>query len=259
MTNQIIEFLKGHASVRQFTDEVVSEVDELEIVRTAQRSPTSSNLQAYSVIATRDREMKTELAALCGNQDHVAECPLFLIFCADLYRLERLCIERGYPCHTEWTEIFIVATVDAALAAGRALQAAQAKGLGGVMVGSIRNNPQRVSELLGLPHLVYPVVGMSLGYPRSAAKTKPRLPLDAMFFREKYRADRIPEAVGRYDDIVNESGHLKGREYKPEKYPNFTGTYSWSEHSARRMAEDSNGAVRPHMRKYLEGRGFLLK
>jgi nitroreductase len=255
--NELIEFLNSHGSARQFTDQDISPEDELTIVTTAERSPTSSNLHAYSIISVRDQASKQKLAELCGGQGHIEACPLFLVFCADLHRLESLARERNYEFHGDYAEPFIVATVDAALAGSRALMAAQALGMGGVMVGGIRNNPDKVCELLELPELVYPVMGMSLGYPAKAPKVKPRLPIEGLHFKEKYDGTRIGAAIRQYDAIINELGYLRGREVERDRYPDFSGDYSWSEHSARRLASRSPNALRPHMLKFLQARGFL--
>lgn len=257
--NDIIEFLNSHGSVRKFTDTPITETQELEIVTTAQRSPTSSNVQAYSIISVRHEQTKFRLAELTGGQQHVAECSLFFVFCADLYRLGRINKRKGYHFTGEYTEMFVIATVDAALAACRALMAAQALGFGGVMVGGIRNEPDEVARLLDLPELVYPVMGMSLGEPVKPPKVKPRLPVSAIHFKEKYDPSQIDSAIEEYDRIIAELGYLQGREVEPEKYPSFDDLYSWSEHTARRMANTKRGTLRPHMLEFLQKRGLLKR
>ena len=257
--NDYIEFLNSHGSVRQFDGRDISPEDEQTIVATALRSPTSSNLHAYSIIRVRDQKSKSLLSQYSGNQKHVADCPLFLVFCADLHRLELIAKERNYPFRGEYIEPFIVATVDAALVAARALQAAQALGMGGVMVGGIRNQPDEVSELLKLPNLVYPVMGMSLGYPAAGVKVKPRLPIEGLVFSEQYDESHFASAIADYDDTIDELGYLKGREVEKGNYPEFSGRYSWSEHSARRMASEAPNVLRPHLLGYLQKRGFLIK
>ena len=252
-----LELLNNHASVRHFTERTISEEEEVLIVRTAQHSPTSSNLQAYSIVGIRNRQTKEELSVLCGNQQHIANSALFLVFCADLNRLARVNKKKGYNFHGDTTEMLIVSTVDTALVAGRALITAQALGMGGVMVGAIRNNPEEVSILLNLPELVYPVMGMSLGYPAAPAHPKPRLPLEAVYHRETYDDGQFDRAVEEYDAVIQESGLLKGREVTPARYPYFDGVYSWSEHSARRMASEDEAALRQFMLSFLRKRGFL--
>lgn len=257
--NEVLKFLNSHASVRKFTGKEISQQQEIEIITTAQRSPTSSNLQAYSIVGVRTKQTKDRLAHLTGDQKHINESSLFLIFLADLNRLARLNAKRDYPFTGEYTELFLIAAIDATLAASRALMAAQSMGLGGVMVGGIRNHPREVSELLNLPRLVAPVMGMSLGYPLAEAKIKPRLPTAAVYFREKYRADDSDSLINEYDATITKFGYLKGRKISPDDYPDFQGEYSWSEHTARRMASTEPGTLRPHMKEFLNEKGFLLK
>ncbi len=254
-----LELLNSHASVRKFTDKPISADEEQVIVRTAQRSPTSSNLQSYSVVGIRNQETKDRLAELCGNQSHISASALFLVFCADLHRMARINQNKGYNFNGDTTEMFIVSTVDAALVAGRALITAQSLGMGGVMVGAIRNHPEEISRLLSLPKLVYAVMGMSLGYPAAPSYAKPRLPLEAIYHREKYSDAGFDQAVAEYDAKVIETGQLIGRQVQPNLYPDFKGTYSWSEHSARRMANEDDTAMRPFMLRYLQGRGFMIR
>ena len=257
--NEILRFLNSHSSVRKFTAQPISVADETNIITTAQRSPTSSNIQAYSIISIRDDEHKEMISVWAGDQEHIKHAPLFLVFCADLYRLRTLNDARDYPYDGGLTELFIQATVDTALVAGRALQAAQALGLGGVMVGGIRNKIQELSDLLELPELVYPVMGMSLGYPVRESAIKPRLPQEAVSFKERYDTEAFEEPIKDYDDTILHLGYLKGREVRPEDYPDFEGAYSWSEHTARRMANLEGPVMRRHMLGYLQARGFLLK
>lgn len=254
-----IQFLQSHASVRSFSCEPISETDELTIVSTAQRSATSSNLQSYSIVGVRQQAAKDELARLCGNQQHVSQCSLFLVFVADLHRLSLLAEKRGYRFNGEYTESCLFAVVDAALAADRALLAAQALGFGGVMVGAIRNQPDDVCRLLRLPHLSFPVMGMSLGKPAKPAALKPRLPLPAIYHRETYDTKSLESAVQEYDDMIEQMGHLHGREVQPELYPDFRGPYTWSEHSTRRMADQRPMSLRQHMLRFLQSRGLLIK
>jgi nitroreductase len=257
--NQLLDFLNSHVSVRQFTGREISPEDELMIITTAQRSPTSSNLQTYTVIGIRSQATKDRLAVLCGNQAHIANSSLFLVFCADLCRLSRINHAKGYQFVGDYTELGLVATVDTALAAGRALMAAQALGMGGVMVGSIRNHPHDVTALLELPEFTFAVMGMSLGYPETIPPLKPRLPLEGIYCREKYSAEKFDAAVAAYDGEIDRVGHLKGREVQRDKYPEFAGRYSWSEHSARRLADTTPTVLRPFMRSYLESQKMFVK
>jgi hypothetical protein len=83
--------------------------------------------------------------------------------------------------------------------------------------------------------------------------------LEGIYFKEQYQTDKIDQTIQIYDEHYAHLGYYTGREVQPEKYPDFKGVYSWSEHSARRMADDSPRSSRPQLRVFLENRGFYLK
>lgn len=70
------------------------------VVNMAERiasSSTSSNLQIWSVVAVEERERKEQLSQLAGNQAHIRQCPLFLVWLVDLARLTHIAERRGLP------------------------------------------------------------------------------------------------------------------------------------------------------------------
>ncbi|MBR2077780.1 MAG: nitroreductase family protein, partial [Exiguobacterium sp.] len=52
--NEVIETLLNHRSVRDFTDEKLTDKQIQTIVESAQRASTSSFIQAYSIIGVTD-------------------------------------------------------------------------------------------------------------------------------------------------------------------------------------------------------------
>ena len=151
-----IEQIHRHASVRSYRPDPVP-VEQVEaIVAAGQRSSTSSNLQMVSVVAVTGKAARERLAVLCGNQEHIAQAPVFLAWCADLARLDRACQLRGYEQVTRYVESFLLAAVDTSLAMQNAALAAESMGLGMCYIGAIRNRPQEVIDLLELPRLVFP-------------------------------------------------------------------------------------------------------
>ena len=73
-------------TIRKYTDQAVS--DELlnRLLTEASRTQTMGNLQLYSVIVTRDKEMKEKLSPAHFNQPMVKEAPVVLTICADFNR-----------------------------------------------------------------------------------------------------------------------------------------------------------------------------
>ncbi|WP_151735642.1 oxygen-insensitive NADPH nitroreductase [Paenibacillus tengchongensis] len=246
-TNDTLDLLMRHASVRKYQDRPVAEETLAAIIGAAQMASTSSNVQAYSVIAVDDPKQKAQLSALSGNQAYIEECPVFLIWCADLYRLQETAgpqLEDGGTFDT--TENFIVATVDAALAAQNAAVAAESLGLGIVYIGGVRNNIAELSELLGLPERVYPVFGMCLGYPEGESGIRPRLPLEGVLHRGRYDQEKTAAQVAIYDEV--------SREYMLKRSGGKMDT-PWSAMMAKRFAEPS----RMQMKDFLLSKGFMKR
>ncbi len=255
MSDSVLEVIQRHVSVRHYRPDPLPAALVETIVAAGQRASTSSNMQAYSVVAVTRAETRQRLAELCGNQAHVAEAPLFLTWCADLARLERICQRRGYRQTSEYLENFLVAAVDAVIAAQNAALAAESLGLGICYIGSIRNHLREVIALLHLPKLVLPITGMTVGWPARQSKVKPRLPLRAVLHWEQYDASGEEEAIQEYDRVMIESGIYKGRQIAAPDRSVSEEDYGWSEHIARRVAQ----AVRTDLRRIVQEQGFLLK
>ncbi|OKP87181.1 NADPH-dependent oxidoreductase [Paenibacillus sp. P32E] len=223
--NETLELLNRHTSVRQFLDKPVSDGQLAAIIEAAQMASTSSSVQAY-----------------------IEQCPVFLVWCADLYRLREISgpYLQGAESYEDSTENLIVATVDVALAAQNAAVAAESLGLGIVYIGGIRNHIAEVSELLGLPELVYPVFGMCLGYPAGVNGIRPRLPLQAVLHHNGYQAEKSVGQVKVYDEIT--------RDYMRERTGGQKDT-PWSEMMAGRLAQPS----RLQMKEFLLQKGFMQK
>jgi nitroreductase len=131
-----------------------------------------------------DPGTKIELMRLCGGQKWVADCPVFLAFCADMNRLDDICQEDGKQVNLEYTETLLAAVLDTGLMMQNAALAAESLGLGMVMIGGLRDHPREIISLLSLPRGVFGVSGMCLGFPEDRAQ-RPRLPLGECYW-ERY-------------------------------------------------------------------------
>jgi nitroreductase len=243
--NQVVELLKAHRSIRRFTAQPVADDLVAEIVRCGQAAPTSSNLQAATVIRVRDAAKLARLAAIAGGQEQVATAGAFLVFCADLHRAKLACEMQGGRFVAGMTEHFIIATVDVALVAQNCVVAAEALGLGVCYIGALRNDPEAVAQLLDLPVAVYPVFGLCLGYPGQDPEVKPRLPLEVVLKEDGYRDPDALEGIIRYDRQLREYYRTRSAGRKDS---------CWSEEMKALVGKES----RPHMRAFLARRGFTM-
>jgi len=215
------------------------------IIASGQAAATSSNVQGTTVIQVSNPEARAELAKLAGGQRYVESAGAFFVFCADLKRSAQACALQGGEFTQGMTEHFIIATVDVALFAQNCTIAAESLGMGICYIGGLRNNPADVSELLKLPDNVYPVFGLCIGYPEQDPEVKPRLPLDAVLMQEQYDASVLGPGISAYDEHI--------RAY----YRSRTGGKKdscWSEEMRALVGKES----RPHMRSFLQSKGFTM-
>ncbi|MFT4213136.1 MAG: NADPH-dependent oxidoreductase [Microbacterium sp.] len=202
--NAVLSLLYRHRSVRRYTGEPVDDETVTAIVAAAQSAATSSNHQAWSVVELRDAERVARIAELAGGQEFIRDAAVFLVFVADWARARGLAAAHGEAAEAiDYIESTLVGFVDAALAAQNAVVAAESLGLGTVYVGSVRNAPEAVAELLGLPDAAFPVVGVAIGHPdpHDPAGIKPRLPQRVVRHREHYR-EADPADIGDYETTV---------------------------------------------------------
>jgi FMN reductase (NADPH) len=242
--NETIQRLLKHASIRKFKDKPVSKEILNSIISAAQMASSSSNMQAYSVILVADLAKKRKLAILTGNQAYVEHCPIFLVWCADLYRLKASTGLQPEKAYIGTTENLVVALVDVALAAQNAVVAAESLGLGAVYIGGIRNEITEVAEILQLPELVIPVFGMCLGYPDQAPVSRPRLPIESILHEDVYCSEQIEKHVENYNATT--------KQYMLER-TNGKSDKTW----AQAMQEKLSKPVRMHMNEFIKTKGFF--
>lgn len=246
--NETISLLMNHRSIRKYTNQQVTDKQLNTMIEAGQMASTSSNVQAYSVIAVSDPDQKRALSALAGNQAYIEECSVFLVWCADLYRLKKASEVHmeDQPSYVDSTENFIVATVDATLAAQNAAIAAESMGLGIVYIGGVRNQIAEFADQLQLPDLVYPLFGMCVGYPDQEPGIRPRLPRSGVLHKGTYNVEQTLEAAASYDKVYTEYMRARSGD-KPAA--------AWSQFMSKRLAEP----VRLHMKDFLQGKGFMKR
>jgi FMN reductase [NAD(P)H] len=264
--NQTLEVLTTHESVRGFLNKPLPNGALKAILTAARSAPTSSNLQAYSIIVVTSQDKRDRMAVLSGNQGFIREAPVFLVFCADIYRLKSITERQGYRFAADTLEMFLLASVDAALALQNALVAADSLGLVTVPVGSVRNDPAAMAEELGLPEGVYALAGLSLGFEREGVRrgAKPRLPEKVTVHHERYSAEFLEEGLAEYDKIMVERRTYDGRRVSMAGEPEREGVeYGWSEHTARRCTRPEtiapSASLRENLKQVLEQRGFSIR
>ena len=180
---------------------------------------------------------------------HIAQAPLFLCWLADLSRAARLA--DGRPMDgLRYLETFLVALIDAALAAQNAAVAAESLGLGTVYIGAMRNQPEAVAAELALPPGTMVAFGLCVGYEDqdAPASVKPRLPQPVVLHREQYGLGDEQAGIAGYDADL--------RLFQAEQ---GMAAQAWSDLVKKRLGDVASLSGRDRLGAALNALGFMLR
>ncbi|HBK06368.1 MAG TPA: NADPH-dependent oxidoreductase [Acetobacteraceae bacterium] len=239
---------------RRYTEQDVPDSLLDALLAAAQSAPAKSDLQQFSVVVMRDKPRIKQIADWIGTMDWIATAPVFLVWCGDMRRGQRLCAMHDMPHANNNMDTFLNTAVDCSLAMAQFMAAADAVGLGTCPISYVRSHIERVSPLLGLPNGVYPVAGLSVGWPVFRRPVSMRLPPTVVVHRERYDDSAMETEVAAYDqrraarDPIA-AGSLKNNDV----YPPRDGV-GWSENVARQLSVPE----RFGFGAYLKTKGFDL-
>ena len=192
-----MDSIKNRRTIRKYTEQDIPSTLLDSLLDEAFRASTMGNMQLYSVVVTRDIEMKKKLAPAHFNQPMVTSAPVVLTFCADFNRFSLWCRQRkAEPGYNNFIS-FLNAATDALLVTQNFCTLAEEEGLGICYLGTTIYDSEQIIRILELPELVVPVATITVGYPDEHPAQPDRLPLRGIVHEETYK-NYTPEMI---DDI----------------------------------------------------------
>ena len=241
-----------HRSHRKYTDTPVDPALLRLLLACALSAPSKSDLQQADVVHVADRAKVRAITDLIPDMPWIADAPVLLVFCGNNRRIRQIGEWRGKPFANEHLDHFMNAAVDAGIVMTTFIRAAEAVGLGTCPISGIRNKPHEVSALLELPEAVFPLAGLTLGYPREEGRITPRLPLEATVHVDRYDESRVREHVDAYDRRRHEL--MPYRRQRGFRRFGEAAFYGWSEDKARQYGVPE----RQDFGAFIRSKGFSL-
>lgn len=224
---------------RKFRAGAVPEALLATVLAAAQSAPAKSDLQQYAIIVWQDPDKIAAVADAIGTMPWIKDAPVLLLFCGDIRRGRKICAAQGRVHANDSIDTFLNASVDAALALGFCIMAADAAALGSCPISYVRNHLDLVAGLAELPDGVFPVAGLALGWPEARNAVTPRLPPSVVVHRETYDDSGLSASLAAYDAL---------RPRQKPRYPASHGpapeSCSWSENAARQLAVPERAGFR---------------
>lgn len=242
--------LNERRSIRKYSDREVSNELLDRLLSEAERTPTMGNLQLYSVVVTRSKEMKEKLAPAHFNQPMIEGAPVVLTFCADFRRTSLWAENRkAVPGYDNFLS-FINAATDALLYCQTFTNLAEEAGLGTCFLGTTVYMPKQIIDILKLPKLVMPIATITIGWPDENPAQSDRLPLASIVHSEIYH-DYTPADIDKYykeKEELPENKHFVEINHKETLAQIFTDI---------RYTKKDNEAMSKGLIEALKQQGFL--
>jgi len=176
-----------HRSIRKYRPEPVPDDVLRQILEAGASASNTGNMQVYSMVVTKDEDLRKQLWEVHFRQNMVLQAPVHITFCADVNRFSQWCRARKAEPAYENLLWFCNAAIDATLASQNVTLAAESFGLGICYLGTAVYNAGRIIDILQLPKGVIPVAALVMGYPDEQPPLTGRLPLEAVVHNETYR------------------------------------------------------------------------
>jgi len=165
-----IEAIKSRRSVRGFTDENVSDEIVTQILGAGRWAPSGLNNQPWRFIIVRETDTKAALSNLTKYGPTIKNAPLLIV----------VFLDKDHMYNYVKDVLSIGACIQNMLLAIHCL------GLGGVWLGEILENKEKVNKVLEAPDSYELMAVVALGHPIAKKRVSERKELDQLIFLEKF-------------------------------------------------------------------------
>ena len=164
----LLEAIFARRSIRQYTDEPVDRQDVQTILEAGRWAPSGLNNQPWRFAVVRDREVKDKVATHTRYREIIRNAPVIIVVFIDntaSYDRTKDCQGIGACLQNMWL-------------------ATHALGLGGVWLGEILKNKERVGEILEAPETYELMAVLAIGHPKHRQQKSDRKSLSDLVFKE---------------------------------------------------------------------------
>lgn len=172
---ETIEAIKTRRSVREFTNENISDEIIGDILEAGRWAPSGLNNQAWRFIVVQKRDTKEAISNLTHYGSIVRNAQVLIVVFLDS--------DQMYDYTKD------VQSIGACIQ--NMLLAIHSMGLGAVWLGEILKNKEKVNKVLEAPDSYELMAVVALGHPVEKARSSDRKELSGLVFREMFQEKRI--------------------------------------------------------------------
>jgi len=174
-------------------------------------APSAGNVQPRTFIVINDETVKAKLYELCENQKFMLEAPLWVVICVDLHRHLRAVELSGVEYRYTGMLPYTFGVLDAALSLENMVITAEALGLGSVIIGSIIEHPEKVSQILKLPTHCLALSILCVGYPKEKPPKRSKWNYETIVCENEYKEITKEEVEKYWKELTTRESQRNGR------------------------------------------------
>jgi len=243
INNEVLNTINNRKSIRAFSNKPVEEGLIAKIIEAGQRAPSTGNAQAYSVVSLENTEKRKIIGEAMQLQKFVYSAPVWLFVCADWNRQGYLYRKHNIDFTMTKSNKLFIGVLEASLFTQNMVIAAEALGLGSILIGSVWCDMESVVSTLKLPEDVFPVMILCLGYYKIPPQLTPRWDLENVYHKEEYVKTTEDSAYEYFKSTNKRLIHMK---YFDEGITNL------KDHLSMRVGEVGNKRTWSPLDKYIK-------
>ncbi len=166
-SNAVLDAIRSRRSIRQYSDEPVTDEDLRTILDAGRWAPSGLNNQPWRFVVVRDPELRNEVAEQTRYREIVRGAPVVIVVFMDT--------------HTSYDRVKDCQGIGACLQ--NMWLATHALELGGVWLGEILKNKEKVAEILTAPDTYELMAVLAVGHPRHRKQKSQRKSLSELIYK----------------------------------------------------------------------------
>ena len=209
----LLNIIFNRTSVREFVKgRGISEQIVRDILQAGINAPSAGNIQPRTFIIVQNQAVKERLYELCEEQAFMKDAPLWVVICVDLHRHLKAAKLTGVDYDYTGILPYTFGVLDAALSLENMVIAAEAMGLGSVIIGSIIEHPEKAKEILKLPRHCLVVAILCIGYPKEHPKKREKWSYGVIVCKDGYQAVRKEDVTEYWRRFITSELKRAGKE-----------------------------------------------
>lgn len=162
-------------------------------------APSKSYLQQADIIEVRDPDRRKAVEQLVPSMPWMSQAPALLVFCGNGRRFRHLFEGRELRFTNEHLDGFFNPVVDASMVMMNFIQASTSVGLVCCPISLLRDQADKLAEILEIPDFVVPIAGLCVGYPSQMRSVNPRFSLGATLHVDRFNDQDRDAQIEAFD------------------------------------------------------------